>query len=204
MNTVVVLFLCVYTNGFMHIHILECISWLCLFRIPTVVIFQCKVLLPSLWWLFTFLPVLIWDLGHDLFLNILHQNHRQSRWNLLGDCCVEILPGYYLRDGIHKVPGVWQGHHVWFVLFVGVHKYPWLPVWRCIHCAPCPWDFIYPQIIVGSWISVSLCILLYPCDYSGLKKNSMHIYIDLMSEMVLLTCSLIVIKSDVGVLNYPG
>ena len=32
----------------------------------------------------------------------------------------------------------------------------------------------------------------------------MHMYCDLMSEMTLSTCILIVFKSDVGVLNYPG
>ena len=32
----------------------------------------------------------------------------------------------------------------------------------------------------------------------------MHIYLDLMSEMALLTCSFMVVKSDAGVLTSPG
>ena len=32
----------------------------------------------------------------------------------------------------------------------------------------------------------------------------MHMYLYLMSEMVMLTCSYMVVKSYVGVLNYPG
>ena len=33
---------------------------------------------------------------------------------------------------------------------------------------------------------------------------SMHMYLDLMSEMALRTCSFMVVNSDVGVLNSPG
>ena len=32
----------------------------------------------------------------------------------------------------------------------------------------------------------------------------MHMYLDLMSKMLLLTCIFMVVKSDVGVLTYPG
>ena len=34
--------------------------------------------------------------------------------------------------------------------------------------------------------------------------TSMHMYLNLMSEMALFTCSLIVVNSDVGVLTSPG
>ena len=54
------------------------------------------------------------------------------------------------------------------------------------------------------WISVSLCILIYSSDFSGKKLfMSMHMYLDLMSEMDLLKCSFILAKSDVGVLTFP-
>ena len=33
---------------------------------------------------------------------------------------------------------------------------------------------------------------------------SIHTYRDLMSDMKLFTCSLVVVKSDVGVMNSPG
>ena len=33
---------------------------------------------------------------------------------------------------------------------------------------------------------------------------SMHMYIDLMSEMALLTCSFVVIMFYMGVMTYPG
>ena len=48
-----------------------------------------------------------------------------------------IIPGYSLRDGIHKAPCVGQGNHAIFVLLVGVHTPPWLPVRRCAHFEPC-------------------------------------------------------------------
>ena len=32
----------------------------------------------------------------------------------------------------------------------------------------------------------------------------MHMYLDFISEMALLACSFIVVKSDVGVMTYPG
>ena len=34
--------------------------------------------------------------------------------------------------------------------------------------------------------------------------TSMHMYLNLMYDMVLLTCSFMVVKSDVGVLTSPG
>ena len=49
MNIVVVLVLCVEINGVMHVHILAWIVESCLFHGPTVLIFQCIVLLPSMW-----------------------------------------------------------------------------------------------------------------------------------------------------------
>ena len=32
----------------------------------------------------------------------------------------------------------------------------------------------------------------------------MHMYLALMSEMALFTCSLVVVKYDLGILTYPG
>ena len=127
-------------NGLLHVNILTWISGPYLIHRPTVVLFQYKVLLQSLWWLCTCLPVLLWCVGYDILMNILPHNHQEPRWRLLGDCRVSIILSYCLRHGIHKVLGVGQGHHVRFVLLVGVHKYPWLPVQICIHCAPCPWS----------------------------------------------------------------
>ena len=51
-----------------------------------------------------------------------------TKENLFGNCRVSIAPGSWLSDGIHKVPGVGQGHHLLFALPVGVHKSPWLSV----------------------------------------------------------------------------
>ena len=125
-------------------------------HIPTWVIFQCTVFLPSLWWLCTCIPVLLWGVGHDILPNILPQNHRQPSWNLLGDCCVSIVPGYFLRYGIHKVPCVGQVQYVRFLMLAGVHISPWLPVQRFIHCAYFTWYCIYLWILVVSRIYVSL------------------------------------------------
>ena len=108
--------------------------------------------------------------------NILHQNHRQPRWSLLDDFRGSIVLGYCLRYVIHIMPGVGQVHHVLFILLVGVQTSHWLPVQRCINCAPCHWYCIYLWIIVGSWISVSLCILLYPCNYLG-KIFDVHVHV---------------------------
>ena len=87
---------------------------------------------------------------------------------------------------------------------VGVHTPTWLPVRRCAHFEPCTWDCIYLWIILGSWIYFSFCILIHPCNYLGKYFPSMHMYLDLMSEMALFTCSFIVVNSDVVVMNYPG
>ena len=46
----------------------------------------------------------------------------------------------------------------------------------------------------------ALSILLFRLKYF----KSMHMYLDLTSEMALLTWSFMVVKSDVGVLTYPG
>ena len=54
-----------------------------------------------------------------------------------------------------------------------------------------------------SWISVKLYILIYPSYCPSNFLTSMYMYLDLMSDMELSTCSLIVVKSDVGVLNPP-
>ena len=161
------IFIVVETNGVLHVHNLAWIAQLLICYSSTVVILKFTDLLPSMWWLWTCLPVLLWDIGKDLLPNILPQNYRQPRWNLLGDCRVSIVPGSCLRFGIYKVPGFGQGNHVLFILLVGVHTSPWLHIRRCIHCAPCLWDFIYLRIKMGSWISVSLYILLYKYNYSG-------------------------------------
>ena len=124
----------------------------------------CMVVLPVYYTCFT---VLLSGVGHAIFPNILPQNHQQPMWNLLGGCFVSIVLGPCLRNGIHKVPCVIQGHHLLFVLHLRFHIPPSLPVWRCIHCAPRPWDFIYIWIMVGSWIYVSQYTLLYPCNYLG-------------------------------------
>ena len=80
---------------------------------------------------------------------------------------MSIVPGFCLRVGVHKVPGVVQGHHLWFILPVGVHTLVWLLARICIGFEPCPWDFIYLWILVVLWISVWVYTLLYPCDYLG-------------------------------------
>ena len=68
-----------------------------------------------------------------------------------------------------------------------------------------PLEVIFiPKFILVSWVYVSLYILIYLSGCSGLKYISMQMYHDLMSEMTLLTRSFMVVKSDVGVLTYPG
>ena len=148
-NIVVISVSYVKMNEVMHLYTLEWIFKTYLFHSPTVLIFQCTVFLPSMWWLCTFLPVLIWGVGYALLENILPPNHLQPRWNLLGRCSMSIVPGSCLRDGIHKVPGVGKVHNVQFILLVGVHTYPWSPTQICIHCKPCPWDCIHLWIILG-------------------------------------------------------
>ena len=154
-------------NEVLHVHIMAWITASCLFHSPTAMIFQCTVFLPSLWWLCTCLPVIIWGVVRALFLNILPQNHWQPRWKLLGGTSVSIVLGSCLIWSIHKVPGVGQGHHLRFVLLVGVYKSAWLPVQRFTHCAHFTWYCIYLWVIVGSWISISFFILIYPCECSG-------------------------------------
>ena len=102
-----------------------------------------------------------------MFLNILHQNHQQLRWNWFGDCCVSIVLVIWLRSVIHKVSCVGQGNNVQFFLPVGVHKFTWLPVEICIHCAPCSWNCMQLWILLESWISRSLYTLLYSWKYLG-------------------------------------
>ena len=74
---------------------------------------------------------------------------------------------FSLRDVIHELPGVGKGHHVQFILPVGVNASPWLLARRRIYYANCTWYFIYLWGIVELWISVSIYNLLYPCDYLG-------------------------------------
>ena len=58
-NLMVVLVFRVEMNGVLHIHIMAWIAGPCLFHSPNLVIFQCIISLPSLWRIFTCLPVLI-------------------------------------------------------------------------------------------------------------------------------------------------
>ena len=143
-NLVVVLVSCVGMNGAIQVNILAWIFLPYLFLSPTEVICQYTFSPPSLWWLCICLPVLLWGVGNTIFLNILHQNHRQPRWNSLGNCRVSIVLGSYFWGGVYKVLGIGQRNGVRLVLILGVHKSPWLPMQRFIHCAPCPWNFIYP------------------------------------------------------------
>ena len=140
-NLVVVLVFSVEMNRVLHAQILEWISGPCFLNGTTVVIFQCTVFPPGLRWLCTCLPVMPWCVGHAIFTNIVPQNYRQPRWNLLSGCHVSIVPGSCLRYGIHKVTGVVEGHHVWFLMIVVVHTSPWFPEQRCIYCETFPWGF---------------------------------------------------------------
>ena len=78
-NLVVILAFGVEIHGVMHIYIMAWIARPFLFHGPIVVIFQCTVFLPSLWLIFTYLPVLILGVGNALLPNILPQNHLQPR-----------------------------------------------------------------------------------------------------------------------------
>ena len=52
-------------NGVMHIHILIWISGPFLFCSTAVVLYQCTIFLPNMWWICTFLPVLFSGVGRD-------------------------------------------------------------------------------------------------------------------------------------------
>ena len=121
-------------NEVMHVHILEWIFGPYPFHIPTLVLYQCKIFLPSLWLLFTYLPVLISVVRHYLSPNILPQNHQLPRWNWLDDCCLSIALGVLLGGDVHKVPGIGIGNHVMLVLVVGFHTHPWkyVPIVRFV------------------------------------------------------------------------
>ena len=106
------------------------------------------------------------------FTAYLPQNHQLTRWNWFYDCCVSMVPWFFLRGGIHKVPGVWQGSHMLFVLLAGVHTSPLVTREQMSPLCNFPRGCNFPQIIMGSWISVSLCIILYPSLCSG--ANILH------------------------------
>ena len=54
---------------------------------------------------------------------------------------------------------------------------------------------------------MDICIIIYSDIYTRLFRKlflkSTHMYLDLMSEMAMFTCSFIVVKSDMGVLSSP-
>ena len=114
---------CVGMIVVMHIHNLSWIVGPCLFHSLTLVLYQCKTPLLSLWLLCTYLSKLFSDVGHDILPNILPQNRRFTKVKLTGkNSCVHI-PGFFsLRGGIHKVPGVGLGHNVRLELLGGVHR----------------------------------------------------------------------------------
>ena len=155
LNPVFFWFVLVGINVVLHGHILALKVWPCLFHSPTLVLSQCTIFLPGLWLLFIYLLVLLSGVGRALLLNIVTQNHQLTRWKLLDYWRVSIVPGFSLRGGIHKVPGVLSRHCVLFVLIMGVHVSPYFPVRRFTYCALFPWGCICPKILVVSWISVS-------------------------------------------------
>ena len=123
-NLVLILVYCAEINGVLHVHILAWIYGKCFFNSPTVLIFQCTVLLTSMWWLCICIPVLLGVVWNAILPNILPKNNWQPRWNLLGDCRVSTVPEYCLRDGINTEPCVGQGNNVIWVLIVGFHIPP--------------------------------------------------------------------------------
>ena len=109
----------VVRNIVLRVHTLALKVWLCLFHSTTSVLSQCKNFLPSLWLPCIYLLVLLSDLRHALYLNILPQNYQLPRWSLLVDCCVSIVRFFCLRGGIHKALGVLLGSYVRSVLLGG-------------------------------------------------------------------------------------
>ena len=59
-----------WNDGVLRINILELITGPWLFHSPNGMIFQCTVLPPNMWLLSNYLPVLLWGVGHVLFLDI--------------------------------------------------------------------------------------------------------------------------------------
>ena len=78
-SLVLILVFLVVMNGVLHVDILELIFGPCPFHSPTEVILQYTIFPINMWWLCTCLIELFWGVGHVISLNILHQNHRQSR-----------------------------------------------------------------------------------------------------------------------------
>ena len=157
------------------------ISWhgkleLCLFRGPTLVLYQYTIFLTILWLICTYLLVLISGVGNTLFPNILPQIYWLPRWNWLDDWCVSTVPGFLIRVGIHKVTVVGLVHDLIFLLIVVVHASPCLPVRIFIHCGLCPWGCICPKLLVGSWIYVSWCIMICTYDFPD-KILYVHAYV---------------------------
>ena len=155
------------SNVVLRVHILVLKVGPCLFYGPTSVLSQCTNLLPILWLPCICLLVLLPGLRHALPPNILLQNHWLTRWSLLVGCCVSVVQGFFFGGGIHTTIGVLPGNNVPSVLFGGFHTFPFLPVWRCIHCVLFLWDYIFPQIPVVSLKSESWFILPCPSGCSG-------------------------------------
>ena len=78
---VIVLVYIVGMNGLLHVHIMVCIVGFLPFHITTEVICLYTVFPTSVWWIFTCHLALLWGVGHVIFLNVLHWNHQQTRWN---------------------------------------------------------------------------------------------------------------------------
>ena len=137
-SPVVFWFFRVKSNVLMHVHILKLKFGPCLFNGLTLVLSQCTILFPNLWLFFVYIIVLLLSVGRAILPNISPQNYRLTKWSWLETFRVSIVLGFFLRGGIHKVPGVLPGHHVLFVQLAGVHIFPYLPVRRCTHCALFP------------------------------------------------------------------
>ena len=69
-STGVFCFFCVGMSVVMHVHILELKVGLCLFHSPASVLFQCTILLPSLWLLCIYPLSLLSGVRHALLPNI--------------------------------------------------------------------------------------------------------------------------------------
>ena len=165
---------CVGMNVALHIHILTLKFGPWLFHNPTLVLYQCTIFLPSLWLFCIYLLAMISVLGRALFPNILPQNHQLPRWNLLADCRVSAVPGFFLRGGIHTFTGVLIGNHVLFVLIVGVHISPLLPVQICTH-----YELLLEVVFVNEflWYDTTIGTLRGSSLMNGLDRDAFFIWV---------------------------
>ena len=129
------------------------------FYSPNIALYQCKIFLPvsSMLLFCTYLTAPLSGVGHALYLDITPQNHWQPRWNYLGVWSSIHSLELLLDWGI-----ICNSYYLWEY----IHP-PLLLVQICKHCVPFPLGCIGLQTLVGSLISVSLCILFYPSYCSG-------------------------------------